>query len=99
MHARVTQANFDPARLDEGHQFLRDAALPMLEGMEGLKAGYVLLSSPPTKAMSVLVFDSEEHMNASAASHAGMRDRATQVGVEFVSIEAYEVIGSTTGRT
>ena len=38
----------------------------MLEGMEGLEAGYVLLSSPPTKAMSLLVFDSEEHMNTSA---------------------------------
>ena len=59
----------------------------------------MLLSSPPTKAMSMLVFDNEEHMNASAVSHAAIHDRATEVGVELVSIEQYDVIGCTTRRT
>ena len=99
MHARVVPANFDPARLDEGYQFLREGALPGLERMEGLEAGYILLSSPPTKAMSVLIFSSEADLKASASSHAAMRDRAAQVGVEFVSIEEYEVIGATAKRT
>ena len=99
MHARVIHANFDPARLDEGYQLLRDGALPMLERMEGLEAGYLLLSSPPTKVMSVLIFGSEADLKASAATHAALRERATQVGVEFVSIEEYEVVGATTKRT
>ena len=71
----------------------------MLERMEGLEAGYVLLSSPPTKAMSVLIFGSETDMKASEATHAAMRERAAQVGVEFVSVEEYEVIGATTKGT
>jgi hypothetical protein len=99
MHARVIHANLDPARLDEGYQLLREGALPMLERMEGLEAGYVLLSSPPTKAMSVLIFGAEADLKASAQSHAAMRDRAAQIGVEFVSIEEYEVIGATSKRT
>jgi hypothetical protein len=99
MYARVIAANIDPARLDEGYQLLREGALPMMESMDGLESGYVLLASPPTKAMSVLIFSTEEHLNSSAASHAAMRDRAAEVGVEFVSIEEYEVIGVSTLRT
>jgi hypothetical protein len=99
MYARVVTANVDPARLDEGYQLLREGAVPMMDSMDGLQSGFVLLASPPTKAMSVLVFTDEEALKASAASHAAMRDRAAQVGIEFVSIEEYEVVGAATPRT
>ena len=71
----------------------------MMERMEGLEAGYVLLASPPTTAVSVLIFRNEADLKASEESHAAMRDRAAQIGVEFVSIDVYEVIAATMQRT
>jgi heme-degrading monooxygenase HmoA len=94
MYSRVNIVRIDPARLDEGFRMLRERALPALETMPGLEAAYVLRAVTGTAAMSVLLFESEAALKASEQNHAAIMERAKELGIEFVSTEEYEVVGS-----
>jgi heme-degrading monooxygenase HmoA len=92
--ARVTFGEGDPARTDEGIANLNETVIPRVRELPGFQGGYWLADRATGKVLAVVVFDSEEHLRQTDEAAAQLRQRAgSPSGVNFTSVETYEVIG------
>jgi heme-degrading monooxygenase HmoA len=100
MFARVARYEVKPERTDEAVDAFRDAA-EQLEGIEGLKGGYVLADHEDGVIMSMTLWESRSAMDDSEVKAAGLRQQAAKsVDGAVVSVHCLDVsveIGSSVG--
>lgn len=90
--ARVTFAEGDPARVDEGIANLNEMVIPRARELPGFQHGYWLVDRTTGKVLAVVVYDSEEHLRQTDAVAAQLRQEAgSPFGLKFTAVEAYEV--------
>jgi len=63
MHAALVSVNIDGDHNAEATAALRDQVVPMVKSLPGFVAGY-WLQPENGKALSIMVFDTEEHARA-----------------------------------
>jgi heme-degrading monooxygenase HmoA len=91
--ARVTFGEGDPARFDEGVARLNEMVVSRARELPGFQHGYWLADRATGKVLSVVVFDSEEHLRQTDEVGARLRQEAAgPLGVKFTGVEAYEVV-------
>jgi heme-degrading monooxygenase HmoA len=98
MFCRVARYEVEPDRTDEAVEAFRDAA-EQLEGIAGLKGGYVLADYEDGVIMSMTFWESRSAMDDSEVKAAGLRQQAAKsVAGNVVSVHCLDVpieIGST----
>ena len=91
--ARVSFGEGDPARVDEGVARINEMVIPRARELPGFQHGYWLVDRATAKVISVVVFDSEEHLRQTDEAAAQLRQEAgSPLGVKFTAVEAYEVV-------
>jgi hypothetical protein len=92
--ARVSIGEGDPTRFDEGVARLDEMVVSRARELTGFQHGYWLADRATGKVLSVVVFDSEEHLHQTDEIGARLRQEAAgPLGVKFTAIEVYEVVG------
>lgn len=92
MFARVARYEVEPAKTDEAVAAFRDAAA-QLEGLNGLKGGYVLTDAEDGVIMSMTLWESRAAMEDSEVQAAGLRQQAAkQVDGVVVSVHCLDVV-------
>jgi heme-degrading monooxygenase HmoA len=98
MFARVARYEVSPERTDDAVDAFREAA-EQLEGISGLKGGYVLADPEDGVIMSMTFWETRQAMNDSEVQAAGLRQQAAKrVDGTVVSVHCLDVpieIGST----
>jgi heme-degrading monooxygenase HmoA len=89
--ARVVHAEADPAQADEGIARINEM-VPQARKLPGFQHGTWLVDRATGKSMSVVVYDSEEHLRQADEAAAQLRqDVGSPLGVKFTAVEVYEV--------
>lgn len=92
-YARVTIAQADPAKLEEGIANINEIVIPRARELAGFQGGYWLADRAAGKVLGITLFDSEENVRQSDEAAAKIREAAgTSIGVNFTAVETYEVI-------
>jgi hypothetical protein len=90
--ARVVYAEADPARADEGIARINEMVTKRARELPGFQHGTWLVDRATGKSMSVVVYDSEEHLRQTDEAAAQLRqDVGSPLGVKFTAVETYEV--------
>jgi heme-degrading monooxygenase HmoA len=90
--ARVSVGQSDPARFDEGVAKLNEMVASRVREMPGFQHAYWLGDRATGKWLSVVVFDSEEHLRQTDEIGNRLRQQAAgPLGGKFTAVEAYEV--------
>jgi heme-degrading monooxygenase HmoA len=90
--ARVSIGQSDPARFDESVARLNEMVISRVREMPGFQHAYWLGDQATGKWLSVVVFDSEEHLRQTDEMANRLRQQAAgPLGVKFTAVEAYEV--------
>jgi heme-degrading monooxygenase HmoA len=93
MHARVTRIQSPVDRIEDGIALINSQIIPTAKGLEGFAGAYFLGDRQTGKIMSVVLWDSEEHMQSSEEAAERLRgDAATQTQGTVESVERYEVL-------
>jgi heme-degrading monooxygenase HmoA len=91
MFARVARYDVEPDRTGEAIEAFREAARE-LEGMSGLKGGYVLADWEDGVIMSLTFWENRTAMTESESKAAALRQQAAKsVGGEVVSVHNLDV--------
>jgi heme-degrading monooxygenase HmoA len=91
--ARVTFAEADPARVEDGIANIKEVVIPRARELPGFQGGYWLADREAGKVIGVTMFDSEESLRETDEAAAQIRQQAgSAIGVTFSAIESYEVI-------
>lgn len=93
MHARVTFASAQPAKIDEAIKVMQDSILPAAKKQKGFKGLFFLVDRKTGKGMSIVMWNTETDMTAGESS-GFYREQVAKV-VPFVAgpttMEHYEV--------
>jgi heme-degrading monooxygenase HmoA len=93
MHARVTFASAQPAKIDETIKVMRDSILPAAKKQKGFKGLLYLIDRKTGKGMSIVMWNTEADMTAGEAS--GFYKEQVAKEMPFISgqpiMEHYEV--------
>jgi heme-degrading monooxygenase HmoA len=93
MHARVTRLDAPAGSYEDGIAMTNDQVIPSLKGIEGFVGAYFLGDRETGKLMSVVLWDSAEHMRASEEMADRIRgDAATAAQGTIQSVERFEVV-------
>ena len=65
MHARITRLQAPTGNLEDGIAVVNDEVIPAVKGLEGFAGAYFLGDRETGRLMSVVLWDSEEHMRQS----------------------------------
>jgi len=93
MYARVTIAQIQPGKMDEGIQIVRDSVLPAAKQQQGFKGGLILTDQSASKTIAITLWETEADLKAGEASgyyQAQMAKVASLLAAQPVR-EAYEV--------
>ncbi len=91
--ARVTFAEIDPARVEDGIAEIKEIVIPRTRVFPGFQGGYWLGDREAGKVIGVTMFDSEESLRETDEAAAQIRQQAgSDIEVTFTAIESYEVI-------
>jgi len=71
MHARVTNRQLQPAKIDEAIRIYRDQTFPAVRGQKGFKAGYVLTNRRTGKLIAISLWDTEADIADMTATQPG----------------------------
>ena len=94
MHARVVTVQFQPGKVDEGIQILRESILPETRQQRGFKGALALLDRSTDKSIAITLWQTEADAQASGASSAYLQAQIAKVASLFAAaptIETYEV--------
>ena len=91
MYARSTTVQTDQQRLDSGVAYVRDEALPMLQGMTGYVGLSVLVDREGGRCIATTAWDSEESMHASTDSIRPIRERFVDVLGGAPTVNEWEI--------
>jgi heme-degrading monooxygenase HmoA len=89
MYARTTMVRGDPAAVDDGIEYVRDAVWPMLQNMSGCVGMSMLADRETGRCIVTAAWATEEAMRASAESVRDLRSRAADV-LRADSIDVHE---------
>ena len=91
MFARVTIFR-EPA--DEAIRVTKDRVVPVVLSLPGSLGGFFLVNRKTGKTLSMTLWDTQEHLDASAAPIAELRaTRSAEVpGSKLLDLEEYEVV-------
>ena len=93
MHARVTWLEAPASSFEDGIAMTNDQVIPTLKGIEGFAGAYFLGDRESGKLMSVVLWDTEEHMRASEEMADRIRgDAAEATRGTIQSVERFEVV-------
>jgi heme-degrading monooxygenase HmoA len=93
MHARVTRLEAPADSFEDGIAVTNDQVIPALKGIEGFVGAYFMGDRDSGTLMSVVLWDSEEHMRASEEMANRIRgDAANAAQGKIESVERFEVI-------
>jgi heme-degrading monooxygenase HmoA len=93
VHARVTRLDAPAGSYEDGIATTNDQVIPALKGIEGFVGAYFMGDRESGKLMSVVLWDSEEHMRASEEMADRIRgDVATATQGTIQSVERFEVV-------
>ena len=68
MHARVTFATAEPAKVDQSIKIMKDSILPAAKKQKGFKGLIYLLNRKTGKGMSIVMWNTEGDMTAGESS-------------------------------
>jgi len=92
MYARTTTVRGDPAAVDEGIEYVRDAVWPMLQHMSGCVGMSMLADREAGRCIVTAAWATDEAMRASAESVRDSRSKAAEVlRAETVDVEEWEI--------
>jgi hypothetical protein len=92
MYLRVTAFTSDPAQLDAGVAFLRDAIIPALSKAPGYLGATGVIDREKSQGMASTLWDSLESMNnAEQAGSQARTDSTRSVGLEVVDVDRFEI--------
>ena len=89
MHALVVSVSIAPGQFEQSQQALHSQVIPRVKQAPGVIHGYWTVSADHAHGNSVVVFDTKEHAEATAAM---VRQQPTPAGVTFNSMEVREVV-------
>jgi heme-degrading monooxygenase HmoA len=93
MHARVTRLQAPPSGFDDGIATVNDQVIPAVKGLDGFAGAYFFGDRATGALVSVVLWDTEEHMRASEEAAERIRGDAAQSAEGTIqSVERYEVI-------
>ena len=94
MHARVSTAQYQLDKLDEGIQIYRESVLPEMRQQSGFKGVMALVDRSTGKAISLSLWETETDARASGVGSAYMQENLAKLAPLFAAapvIETYEV--------
>ena len=92
MHARLNVTQWNPERVDEGLRLTEETIIPGYQEKDGFQ-GYLLLTERDgDKAIAITLWDTEEHMEASAEVARAMIPRLKDILKAPPQTEHYEVL-------
>ncbi len=92
MYARVTTLEGSPERIDDGTRHVREQVLPQLQQMDGFKGFISLGDRRSGKMLGVVLWESEEALQATEEKTAAIRGGAREaIGATVAGVEIYEV--------
>jgi hypothetical protein len=93
MFARVTIAEGDASRMDEGIKNLTENVIPRAKQLPGLNGGWWMADREAGKVISITLWDSEESLRASETVAAGLRAQAAEAFDATFTVYSGEVVG------
>jgi len=92
MYARTTTIKGDPAAVDEGIEYVRDAVWPMLQGMSGCVGMSMLADRQAGRCIITTAWAAEEAMRASAESVRDARSKSAEMlRADSVDVAEWEI--------
>ncbi len=95
MHARVGTFQFQPGKVDEATQILRESILPETRQQAGFQGVMALLDRSTDKSMVISLWQTEADAKASGAGSSYMQAQLAKAASLFAAaptIETYEVV-------
>ena len=95
MHARVVTIQYQPGKVDEAIQILRESILPETRQQAGFKGMMALADRSTDKAMAISLWQTEADAQASGASSSYLQAQLAKVASLSATapvIETYEVV-------
>ncbi|MHA2100769.1 MAG: antibiotic biosynthesis monooxygenase family protein [Candidatus Kariarchaeaceae archaeon] len=68
MYERVVNVAAKPGTADEAIRIYNESVVPAVKTVEGYQGGYLLVDRENNKSISIAMYDTLEHLNASAES-------------------------------
>ncbi len=94
MHARVVTIQFQPGKVDEATQILRESILPETRQQTGFQGVMALLDRSTDKSIAITLWQTEADAQASGASSSYLQAQLAKVASFFAAapiVETYEV--------
>ena len=91
MYAMVVSVKIEGGQADEAQKVLDEFTIPRAKSQEGFVRGVWLRAADGTRGRGVVIFDNEEHANATAELVRQGPPPGSHVTLE--SIEVFEVVG------
>ena len=95
MHARVVTVQFQPGKVDEGTQILRESILPETRQQVGFQGVMGLVDRSTDKSISITLWQTEADAQASGVGSAYMQAQIAKFASLLASapvFETYEVV-------
>jgi hypothetical protein len=84
MFARVTIAEGDSSRMDEGIQNITERVIPRAKELPGFQGGYWIADRGSGKVFGITLWDTEAHLRETEDAAAQLRSQsAEQMNVQF----------------
>jgi len=93
MHARITRLQAPTDRVDDGIAMTNAEVIPALKAIEGFAGAYFLGNRETGMLMSIVLWDTEEHMRRSEETADRIRGEAARSSQGTIQdVERYEVV-------
>ena len=95
MHARVVTIQYQPGKVDEAIQILRESVLPETRQQKGFKGVMGLADRSTDKAMAITLWQTEADAQASGMSSSYLQAQLAKIASLSAAapvIETYEVV-------
>jgi heme-degrading monooxygenase HmoA len=93
MHARLTRLTSPTDKIEDGIALINSQVIPTAKGLEGFAGAYFLGDRETGTLLSIVLWDTEEHMRRSEEAAERLRDdAAAQTQGTIESVERFEVL-------
>jgi heme-degrading monooxygenase HmoA len=91
MYARTNTVRTDPRTIDESIAYIRDEAMPLVQGLDGCIGLSMLVDPASGRCIVTTAWRTEEAMHASEEGVRPSRERAAQIFGEMPTVEEWEI--------
>lgn len=93
MHARRIKTKGSPEQVEKARQVIDGTVIPSAKEMPGFAGGYWLTDRNSGEGLTLIFYDTKEHLQATAERAAQLRADATkQIGAEVQGVHEFEVV-------